>query len=167
MAMSLPDLFVMWTVMMAAMMLPGAMPAILRRDGASHRLGFAAGYVGVWTAFSAVAAAAQHALQSADLLSEDMALRSSLAGVITVAAVLIYQLTPWKRRFLLQCRARTQVTGTRYGLSCLGSSGPLMLLLFVVGVMSLPWMIALALWVAIEKTAPWGRRFAGSPFDKG
>ena len=72
-----------------------------------------------------------------------------------------------KRRFLLQCRARTQVTGTRYGLSCLGSSGPLMLLLFVVGVMSLPWMIALALWIVVEKTAPWGRRIAGSPFDKG
>jgi predicted metal-binding membrane protein len=157
----------MWTVMMAAMMLPGAMPAILRQDGASRRLGFATGYLGVWTAFSAAAAVAQDALQSADLLSESMALRSSIAGVVTIAAVLIYQFTPWKRRFLLQCRARTQVTGTRYGLSCLGSSGPLMLLLFVVGVMSLPWMIALALWIVVEKTAPWGSRIAGAPFDKG
>jgi predicted metal-binding membrane protein len=42
-----------------------------------------------------------------------------------------------------------------------------MLLLFVVGVMSLPWMIALALWIVVEKTAPWGSRIAGAPFDKG
>ena len=164
--MSLQDIFVMWTVMMAAMMLPGAMPAILRQDGAARRLGFAAGYVGVWTVFSAVAAVAQYSLQSADLLSESMALRSSIAGVITIAAVAIYQLTPWKRRFLLECRARTRLTGTRYGISCLGSPGPLMLLLFVVGVMSLPWMIALALWVVVEKTAPGGRRIAAPPFDE-
>jgi len=164
--MSLLDLFVMWTVMMAAMMLPGAMPAILRQDGASRRLAFATGYIGVWTAFSAAAALAQYALQAAGLLSESMALRSSIAGVMTIAVVLIYQFTPWKRRFLLQCRARTQATGTRYGLSCLGSSGPLMLLLFVVGVMSLPCMIALAVWIVVEKTAPWGRRIAGSPFDQ-
>ena len=165
--MSLPDLFVMWTVMMAAMMLPGAMPAILRRDVAWRRLGFTAGYLGVWTAFSAVAAAAQYALQSAQLLSQDMALRSSLAGGITIAAVALYQLTPWKRRFLLECRARAALTGTRYGLSCLGSSGPLMLLLFVVGTMSVPWMVALTLWVVVEKTAPWGCRMAAPPFDKG
>jgi predicted metal-binding membrane protein len=157
----------MWAVMMAAMMLPGAMPAILRQRGALRRLEFAAGYFGVWTAFSAVAAAAQFALQSAELLSEDMALRSSIAAFAAVAAVVLYQLTPWKRRFLIECRARNQLTGTRYGLSCLGSSGPLMMLLFVVGVMSVPWMLALTLWVVVEKTAPWGRRIAGTPFDKG
>src|SRR5205807_1836117 len=60
-------LFVMWTVMMAAMMLPSAAPVILlvlgvyrRRDDPQARVAamtFVAGYLLAWTTFSAAAAA--------------------------------------------------------------------------------------------------------------
>ena len=63
-------LFLMWTVMMVAMMLPSAAPTILlvvgtyrRRRGRSRLLTlvFASGYLVAWTAFSAVAALAGYA----------------------------------------------------------------------------------------------------------
>ena len=45
---SLPFFAVTWTVMMAAMMLPSALPAALGLDGIAP-LGFAASYVAVWS----------------------------------------------------------------------------------------------------------------------
>jgi predicted metal-binding membrane protein len=169
-------LFGMWTAMMAAMMLPGALPAILRERGMTRRVAFTAAYLGVWTVFSAVAAIAQFVLERNEMLSESLALRSSLAAVAIVLAAVIYQLTPWKRRFLLDCRAHAAprekpaagnalLAGARYGISCLGSSALLMLLLFVAGVMNVAAMIALALLVAIEKAAGAEGRIAGVPFE--
>ena len=169
--MPLAALFAMWAVMMALMMLPGAMPAVLRRPGVLPRIVFSAGYVGVWTAFSAVAAIVQGALASAALLSEDMFLRSSVAAGVTLIAVGFYQLTPCKRHFLLECRVRTSgpslpgvrnafVAGLRHGTACLGSSAPLMLLMLVVGVMNYAAMIALAAWLVAEKSLPSGIRLS-------
>jgi len=174
--MALAGLFVMWTAMMAAMMLPGALPAILRERGMARRIAFTAAYLAAWTAFSAVAAVAQLVLERNGLLSESLALRSSLAAGIVVLVAAIYQLTPWKRRCLLACRAHAarrerQATGdavragARYGAACLGSSSILMLLLFVAGVMNVAAMVVLALLVAIEKAAGAGGRIAGVPFD--
>jgi predicted metal-binding membrane protein len=174
--MGIAGLFAMWTAMMAAMMLPGALPAILRERGTTRRVAFTAAYLGAWTVFSAVAAIAQFVLERHELLSENLALRSSLAAGAVVLVAAIYQLTPWKRRFLLDCRAHSAprekpatgnalLAGARYGISCLGSSALLMLLLFVAGVMNVAAMIALALLVAIEKTARAGGRIAGVPFD--
>src|SRR5215831_15063016 len=51
--------FVMWVVMMVAMMLPSAAPAIVARARAAP---FAAGYLAVWTAFSLAATLVQFAL---------------------------------------------------------------------------------------------------------
>lgn len=171
MQMPLAALFAMWAVMMAAMMLPGAMPAVLRHAGVLPRIAFAAGYVMVWTAFSAGAAILQWALESAALMSGDMFLRSSIAAGSTLIAVGAYQLTPWKRHFLLACRVRatkrsppggwsTLLAGLRYGAACLGSSAPLMLLMLVVGVMNSAAMIALAIWILAEKSLPWGMRLS-------
>ena len=167
-------LFAMWTVMMAAMMLPGAASAIARGARGMARLGFAAAYLLVWTAFSGGAALVQSWLERDALLSESMALRSSVAAGIILVAVGLYQLTPAKRHSLLQCRLRPQQVpanlgesiraGVRYGGACLASSAALMALLFVAGVMSYAWMVAIALWIAGEKGLPWGAalpRFAG------
>jgi predicted metal-binding membrane protein len=171
MPMSFAALFGMWAVMMALMMLPGALPAILRREGWRPRAVFAAGYLAVWTAFSAVAAIVQGTLESAALLSDDMLLRSSAAAGITLIAAGIYQLTRWKHHFLLECRVRASgpcvqgvwnalPAGLRYGTQCLGSSAPLMALMLVVGVMNAAAMIALAIWILAEKSAPWGIRLS-------
>jgi predicted metal-binding membrane protein len=165
-----PARFAMWSVMMAAMMLPGAAPAIARGARGVSRLGFAAAYLLVWTAFSAAAALVQGWLERAALLSDMMALSSSIAAGIVIIAVGLYQLTPAKRRALLECRVRpaaapasfpeSVMAGLRYGGACLGSSAPLMALLFVAGVMSYAWMVAIALWILAEKWLPWG---AGLP----
>lgn len=105
-------MFAMWAVMM----LPSAAPMILlhlrvsrerrERTGAPLASGlFILGYVAVWTAFSAVATAAQWALDQATLLSPMMAARSSaLAGALLIAAGL-YQLTPLKYACLRHCRS--------------------------------------------------------------
>src|SRR5271156_5385648 len=73
-------IFIMWIVMMAAMMLPSAAPAILlvaaltRQRGERHAIAsswqFALGYLAIWAAFSLIATGLQFALDRAGLLSE-------------------------------------------------------------------------------------------------
>jgi predicted metal-binding membrane protein len=91
------------------------------------------------------------------------------AGVLVLAA--LYQLTPYKRAFLLQCRSplrsldsSSQNTrpealwmGLRSGGWCLGCSWALMAALLALGVMSLTWMGLIAVLVALEKIGPWER----------
>ena len=177
----------MWAVMMTAMMLPSAAPAVLRvagRAGSGHddaieglgrAAGFAAGYLAIWAGFGAAATVLQWALDSAHLLSEAMALRNvELAGLV-MAAVGVYQLTPLKRACLERCRALdgclasvearrpwgTARAGLHYGVSCVGCCAALMSLLFVGGLMNIVWVAAIAVWVLAEKTLPWGGRIAG------
>lgn len=49
--------------------------------------------------------------------------------------------------------------GVRHGAYCVGCCWALMALLFVLGVMNLLWVTALALFVLLEKTVPAGDRF--------
>jgi predicted metal-binding membrane protein len=174
-------LFLMWTVMMAAMMLPSAAPVILlivgtyrRRGHRSHilTLAFASGYLLVWTAFSAIAAVAQLFLHRAAVLSSAMAADSALigGGILLVAGA--YQWLPLKAACLTHCRSplafltghwREGVSGalgmgTRHGLYCVGCCWGLMLLLFAAGVMNLLWVGVLSLFVLAEKVAPQGAR---------
>src|SRR5436305_992235 len=91
-ASALRPLFLMWAGMMVAMMLPSATPMILTFAAVSRKRReqerpyvpvtiFVAGYVAVWTAFSAVAALVQLVLHREALLSPAMASRSAwLAG---------------------------------------------------------------------------------------
>jgi predicted metal-binding membrane protein len=181
-------LFVMWAVMMAAMMLPSAAPMILfyaaiaRRRRELGEIGakvgiFAAGYVLVWTAFSLGAAMLQWRLEAAALLSPGMEVTGAAAGILLIAAG-IYQWTPLKRACLRRCRSPlgfvltewregargALVMGLRHGLFCLGCCWALMLLLFVGGVMNLLWIGLVALIVLLEKVAPaggWHARIGG------
>jgi predicted metal-binding membrane protein len=70
--------FMMWTVMMAAMMIPSASPMIMtyarivrgrERGGWPQVWLFASGYLVMWTVFSAVATAGQVLLQRAALIT--------------------------------------------------------------------------------------------------
>ena len=100
-------IFVMWAIMMVAMMLPSAAPTILRVANRPHGLSiaafFTAGYLIVWTGFSAVATMAQWAFDSAHVLSDSMALRSEVAAGLIVIAAGLYQLSPVKRNCLRRC----------------------------------------------------------------
>jgi predicted metal-binding membrane protein len=171
-------IFAMWTIMMVAMMLPSAATTILRVANRAHGLSiatfFTAGYLIVWTGFSVVATMTQWAFDSAHVLSDSMAIRSEVAAGLIVVAAGLYQLSPLKRNCLRRCCTsknlvgddrRTSPTaamraGLTYGVSCLGCCWALMCLLFVVGVMNMVWIAAIAVWVLAEKTLPWGVRLA-------
>jgi predicted metal-binding membrane protein len=145
-----------WTVMMAAMMLPSALPAIARGRRAAASSIFALSYVAVWAVVGIVAFAAFRAIHAADLgfLAWDRA-GAWIAGATVVAAG-VYELTPLKRASLARCRAdrsvaNPAVAGLRYGANCVGCSAGLMVVLFALGVMSITWMIVVAAVVFVEK----------------
>ncbi len=171
----------MWTIMMVAMMLPGATPMLLlfvtigrARHSPLWRMAasgmFSLGYIAIWTAFSLAAVALQFALERTALLSPMMQTTSTvLAGTVLIAAG-IYQWTPLKHACLRHCRSPLDFVlthwreglrgafamGFRHGVYCLGCCWVLMLLLFVGGVMNLVWIAGLALLVLLEKLAPAG-----------
>jgi len=174
-------LFVMWAVMMVAMMVPSAAPMVLtflgvnrRRQSAGRQFApvgiFVAGYLAVWTAYSAVATLAQWGLHKAALLSPAMAATSPfLSGGLLIAAG-IFQWTPLKHMCLKGCRsplsflmsewrdgkAGAFIMGLRHGSYCVGCCWVLMALLFVAGVMNLLWVAVIALFVMAEKSLPRG-----------
>ncbi len=173
--------FIMWAVMMAAMMLPTAMPMVSvfatlnQRSGAAGKtIAFVAGYLALWAAFGAAATAAQWALQTRGLLSPMIV---SLSPMLSAALLVIagaFQFTRLKQACLRACRSPLGFLltdwrnglwgaarmGVRHGLYCLGCCWALMALLFVGGVMNLLWIAALTLLVAMEKLAPKGELLA-------
>jgi predicted metal-binding membrane protein len=183
-------LLAMWAVMMVAMMVPTAAPmtlmyaAVARKAAAQHNplaptFVFVAGYIAMWAVFSLLATICQHALDQAALLSPMMVSRSPLFGAALLIAAGIYQFTPLKNACLRNCRtpahflSRYWRTGTlgafrmglRLGAYCVGCCWILMGLLFVGGVMNLLWIAAIAIFVLLEKTIPFGDvtgRFVGA-----
>ena len=174
-------MFLMWAVMMVAMMVPGAAPMILL-FAAIHRKqqergqtfapvsAFAAGYVAVWSGFSLAATLLQWGLEQAALLSPMMVGTSpTLGGGLLVTAGL-YQWTPLKQACLRHCRSPIDfivhrqrkgsggafVMGLEHGAFCVGCCWILMGLLFVGGVMNLLWVAAIAIFVLLEKVLPFG-----------
>jgi predicted metal-binding membrane protein len=171
----------MWAVMMIAMMVPTAVPmtllyAAVARKAAAQRSPvapafiFVAGYAAMWALFSLVATLAQWGLDQAALLSPMMVSRSARLGAALLIAAGLYQLTPLKNACLRNCRAPAHFLsrhwrngplgalrmGARLGAYCLGCCWILMGLLFVGGVMNLLWIAAIAVFVLLEKTIPFG-----------
>jgi predicted metal-binding membrane protein len=136
--------FGVWVSMMAAMMLPGAAPAVLRRAHADGRvravLVFVGCYLAVWTLVG-VAVYAIYELHG-----------SFTAGAVAIAAG-VYELTPLKRYFRHGCREKVR-TGFEYGLYCIGSSIGLMGILVALSVMSVTWMGVIAVLVLAQKLLP-------------
>jgi predicted metal-binding membrane protein len=133
--------------MMAAMMLPSAVPAIAGRAGEGAGVlaptRFAASYLGIW----AVAALAMCLLYRP----------GGRVGFVPAGALLVgaglYELTPLKRECRRRCRARVR-SGLRFGVYCFGSSIGLMLVLVAVDVMSVALMAAIAVVVLAQKLLP-------------
>jgi predicted metal-binding membrane protein len=146
---SLAFFFSTWVVMMAAMMLPGAAPAVVRRVRASGRLLsvplFLGSYLAVWALFGLCVYALYRPHSTV------------IAGAVTVAAG-IYELTPLKGGFRRRCHEGSR-SGLGFGLCCVGSSIGLMLMLVVVGVMSIAWMSVVAVLVLAQKLLPARRAF--------
>jgi predicted metal-binding membrane protein len=185
-------MFVMWTVMMVAMMLPSATPMVLlfarvmrkrERDGRPFvPTGlFVFGYLLVWVGFSAMATLANWGLHVAGLLSSMMGSTTPMIGGVVLLFAGAFQWTPLKDACLSHCRSPLAfltahwsdgrggalMMGLHHGVYCLGCCWLLMALLFVLGIMNLPWIAALTVFVLLEKVLPRGRlvsRFSGIVF---
>jgi len=158
----------MWTVMMAAMMLPSVLPVILVliRIGSAHAVGFIAGYLVAWGGFSVVATLVHWALLKAALVSPMMESVSVPLSAAVLAAAGVFQFTPLKHACLVRCRSPWGAVlnplsatiamreGLRHGAFCVGCCWVLMALLFVAGVMNLLWIAVIAAYVIAEKWAP-------------
>jgi predicted metal-binding membrane protein len=164
-----------WVTMMAAMMLPSLSPMAVassraagggRARSIAGTFVFAAGYLLPWAAFGVLAYTLVEGVRSLDVgfLAWDRAGQYVAGGVILGAA--LYELTTVKGRCLRHCRdsrllrRRPGVTGalimgTEQGGFCIGCSGALMAALFALGVMSIAWMLLIAVLIAVEKLLHW------------
>ncbi len=172
---SLASFVGMWTVMMAAMMFPAAVPVVVTfaalaraRAGRSTLAAvlFVGGYLVVW---GLLGLPARLLLDGADRAGEALPVLAHAGAAILVACGL-YQLTPLKDACLRHCRAPhlflghhwrdgpagALLMGARHGLYCAGCCASLMVVLLVVGVMNLAWMIGLSAVIYLEKTVPGG-----------
>lgn len=164
-----------WTLMMAAMMLPALAPLTStylrsiravrsRRVRAIRTTGLVGGYLLTWIGFGVVAYAA--AALSA-LLAEDKADIAPWVGAGVLMAAGAYQLTPLKDFCLRHCRSpvafllhvsgykgrlRDVRVGMYHGVYCVGCCWGLMVVLIAVGVMNLAWMAVLTVVIFLEKT---------------
>lgn len=133
-----------WVAMMAAMMLPGLAPAVVRRardwSGARAVPRFAVSYLAVW------------ALVGVAVYEVDRPHGTLVAGVVTVAAG-FYEFTPVKQHFRRRCREMAG-SGFGFGLCCLGSSIGLMAMLVALGVMSMAWMAVITVLASAQKLLP-------------
>jgi predicted metal-binding membrane protein len=133
-----------WVPMMAAMMLPGAVPAVsrfIRANGQALAAPvFAGSYLAVWT----LAGLAVYALYQPH--------GSVAAGALTIAAGL-YELTPLKRACRRACRKGVR-SGFQFGLYCVGSSIGLMAVLLALDLMSVLWMSVIAAVILAQKLLP-------------
>ena len=179
-------MFLMWAVMMTAMMVPTATPMILlfasvnrkRRENQGPYVAitvFVAGYIIVWSGFALLATMGNWGLHHASLLSSMMGESTSsyLGGSLLLAAG-VFQWSRLKYACLNHCRTplgfiisdwREGVGGAlrmglQHGTFCLGCCWILMTLLFVLGVMNLVWIAGLAAFVLAEKVVPIGQRLS-------
>jgi predicted metal-binding membrane protein len=169
-----------WTLMMAAMMLPSVGPAASRyarsepgrvvtgRVVAGRRAAriawLVAGYLAVW---AAVGVPAFGLAWLAGWMTGRHPGAAHVFAVAVFAACGVYQLSGPKDRCLAHCRTPLPLTrpvgwvsdlgtGIRHGAYCLGCCWGLMAILIAVGVMNVAAMVGLAVAVLAEKTFRWG-----------
>jgi predicted metal-binding membrane protein len=168
-----------WLLMSLAMMLPTSTPlVVLFSRMVSRRAGHAvlvsallAGYVTAWLGLGVLVLVLAATLESLGLLPDGPHAWIRGSGLLLLAGA--FQFSALKYACLDQCRTPLGFLsshwrgggataalrlGWRHGLFCVGCCWALMLLMFAVSVESLAWMLLLALLMAIEKNASWGRR---------
>jgi predicted metal-binding membrane protein len=170
---------VAWGVMMAAMMLPSALPVIglyaaTQRNVASPVARavpvalFALTYLALWALTGLPIYFGSLALMAVG----SQTLPYAIAGVLIVAG--IFQLSPVKQVCLRHCRSPlgfllghwrsgwqgALAMGSQHALYCLGCCWALMVVLVAAGAMGLPWVLLIASLVAAEKLLPRGEWIA-------
>jgi predicted metal-binding membrane protein len=158
-----------WAVMMAAMMLPSALPLVYefaRRSEGRRRWQAATGvlattYLSIWLGFGV---ACYFVLSAFPVPEADQRLVGGLALVLAG----LYGLTPIRAASEARCRElcclhgplpfslvrSALVAGARYGLSCVGCSAGLMAAMAIIGMSDLGWVVILAGLLLLHKLAP-------------
>ncbi len=176
---SLPALWAMWALMVAAMMLPTFVPALrtytdLSATGATNGVGavaLVAGYGAIWLGASVIGAVAQAELSRAGLLTPFGASLSPWLTAALLAGAGLYQFSAAKAACLAKCRMPLTffmehwrpgapaafAMGLRLGALCLGCCWALMALGFIGGTMNLIWMGVATLFMTLEKLPDLGR----------
>lgn len=152
MGLSIGEFVVMWTLMMAAMMLPSIAPLWLLYRGS--RAGMALGYLTVWSVVGIV-----------PYLAMDRAVGLPVPVVLGLAG--LYELSPLKSTCLRRCRNPAAFLMERYrsgavrlgvehGIWCLGCCVGLMAVLVLAASMQLVWAFVIAAVVFVQKVVPRG-----------
>ena len=173
------SLFLMWSIMMAAMMGPTFVPTmrayedlITSADGSrSGSLGVVLGFFAVWVGFAAIIAFAQNTLAEFGLLNAmGASVSTALSSGLLIAAGL-YQFTALKQSCLKHCRSPIVQfmahwrpgfrgglqMGLHHGAYCVACCWGLMVIGFVGGTMDLLWMGGATLMMTLEKLESIGR----------
>jgi predicted metal-binding membrane protein len=141
---SFPFFVAVWISMTAAMMLPGAAPAVLKDARANGARLAVPRFVGSYLAVWAVVGLAVFAVYRPH--------GTVTAGVVAIAAG-VYELTPLKHHFRRRC-GQERPLRIRFGAYCVGSSVGLMLMMVAFGVMSVTWMTVIAVICVAQKLLP-------------
>jgi len=184
----LAHMFIMWSIMMVAMMIPSATPMIIIfatvNRQRSNKQGpfiptwvFVLGYLTAWTVYSGLATMVQWGLHTAALLTHTLVITSPLLGALFLVAAGVFQWTPLRDACMTQCRSPfgfimtewreghrgALIMGLKHGIYCVGCCWLLMILSFVLGVMNILWMAALTAFMVLEKVTDnkWVSRTAG------
>jgi predicted metal-binding membrane protein len=171
-----------WVLMIVAMMLPSSVPlvlvfaAVVRRRPAPNVLValLIAGYLAIWTLFGAGAWLLDRGIHAAVDAWPWLAGHPQLIIGTTLLVAGLWQFSPLRDRCLDECRSplgfivnrwqaqslrrESFAMGVAHGAFCVGCCWSLMLVMFGVGLGSLPAMLGLGALTAIEKNLPWGRR---------
>jgi predicted metal-binding membrane protein len=173
-----------WTLMIAAMMLPTTLPIlemfrriVIGRVDRSRLVALVIlGYLAAWMGFGLLAHTLDELLHAVAEYAPWLAVNGWVVGAAIVLIAGVFQFSALKYRCLDKChtpfgfiveRWRGQAPsrealrlGFDHGLFCIGCCWALMLLMFVVGMGSIGWMLALAGVMAAEKNLPGGKRLS-------
>lgn len=171
-----------WVLMIVAMMLPSSVPLVITFAGLVGRrrqpgllVGLLlAGYLVVWAAFGLGAWVLDRGIHAAVDAQPWLAAHPQLIIGTTLAAAGLWQFSPLRDRCLDECRSplgfvlnrwrgtserrEALLMGIAHGAFCVGCCWSLMLVMFGVGLASLPAMLVLGGLTAVEKNLPAGRR---------
>lgn len=155
-----------WLVMVVAMMVPAAFPAI--REVATRGAGvgaFLVGFGAVWALFGWAALSLDSVVHRTVEQQSWLGTRPHLVAAALLVLVGLGQFAPLKHRCLAACRHWTAgpaasprhrdsfVDGARFGQLCLGCDGGLMLLMFTAGGSGVAGMVGLSVAMAAERKA--------------
>jgi predicted metal-binding membrane protein len=171
-----------WALMIVAMMLPSSVPLVLvfaaivgRRTAPRVLVALLLlGYLAVWSAFGAAAWLLDRGIHAAVDAWPFLAEHPQLIIGSTLLGAGLWQFSPLRNRCLDECRSplgfvmnrwrgrhvrlESFLMGVAHGAFCVGCCWSLMLVMFGVGLGSLPAMLGLGGLTAVERNLPWGRR---------